>query len=61
MFWGSPESGKGGPACAALFDIVDWVPTVTLRYEELVSKRLRGYQFHPVWGFLADQAWVADD
>ncbi len=36
-----------------------WVPTVTLRYEELVSKRLRGYQFHPAWGFLADQAWVS--
>ena len=36
-----------------------WVPTVTLRYQEVVSKRLHGYQFHPAWGFLADQAWVS--
>ena len=25
---------------------------------ELVSSRLRNYQFHPVWDFIADQAWV---
>jgi hypothetical protein len=23
-----------------------------------VSKRLGNYQFHPVWDFIADQAWV---
>ncbi len=23
-----------------------------------VSKRLRNSQFHPVWDFIADQAWV---
>jgi len=23
-----------------------------------MSKRLRNYQYHPVWGFMADQAWV---
>jgi peptide/nickel transport system substrate-binding protein len=36
----------------------DWVPTVDLREVDLVSKRLDNYQFHPVWGFLADQSWV---
>jgi len=35
-----------------------WVPTVTLKAPEFVSARLRDYQFHPVWGFIADQAWV---
>jgi YVTN family beta-propeller protein len=35
-----------------------WVPTVDARAVELTSKRLRNYEFHPVWGFIADQAWV---
>jgi hypothetical protein len=35
-----------------------WVSTVTLGSPELVSKRLGNYQFHPVWDFIADQAWV---
>jgi YVTN family beta-propeller protein len=36
----------------------DWVPTVNERQVDLVSKRLGGYQFNPVWGFLADQSWI---
>ncbi len=32
--------------------------TATLQTPELVSKRLGNYQFHPVWDFIADQAWV---
>jgi hypothetical protein len=35
-----------------------WVPTATIAPPELVSTRLRNYQFHPVWGFIADQAWL---
>jgi peptide/nickel transport system substrate-binding protein len=35
-----------------------WVPTATIAQPELVSARLRNYQFHPVWGFIADQAWL---
>jgi peptide/nickel transport system substrate-binding protein len=35
-----------------------WVPTVTDRFIDLVSKRVRNYEVSPVWGFLADQAWV---
>jgi hypothetical protein len=35
-----------------------WVPTVSLRGVELTSPRLGNYQYNPVWGFLADQAWV---
>jgi peptide/nickel transport system substrate-binding protein len=41
-----------------LVDQALWVPTVTLEAVELVSKRLAGYQFNPVMGFLADQAWL---
>jgi ABC-type transport system substrate-binding protein len=41
-----------------LVDEAMWVPTVTLNAVELVSKRLAGYQFNPVTGFLADQAWL---
>jgi ABC-type transport system substrate-binding protein len=35
-----------------------WVPTVTQRDIEITSSRLRNYQYNPVWGFLADQAWL---
>ena len=54
------------PKATALWESVDrqltddavWVPTVTLRDVELTSRRLRNYQYNPVWGFLADQSWV---
>jgi peptide/nickel transport system substrate-binding protein len=36
----------------------DWVPTVSAREVDLVSKRLGNYQFNPVWGFLVDQSWI---
>ena len=56
----SPEAAA--PAWAAIDrEIVRqayWVPTVNPQEPELVSKRLRNYQFNPVWGFLADQAWL---
>ncbi len=35
-----------------------WVPTMNLNEVDLVSPRLQNYEFNPVWGFLADQAWV---
>ncbi len=41
-----------------LVDRAVWVPTVNVREVEFVSERLRNYQYHPVWGFLADQAWL---
>ena len=42
----------------ALTNQAFWVPTVTPRLIDLVSKRLGNYQFNPVWGFLVDQSWV---
>lgn len=41
-----------------LADDAPWVPTVNLREVDLVSSRLRNYQYNPVWGFLADQSWL---
>jgi YVTN family beta-propeller protein len=35
-----------------------WVPTVNLLDLEVTSRRLSNYQYNPVWGFLADQAWL---
>jgi hypothetical protein len=35
-----------------------WVPTVQLNDQDFVSARLRHYQAHPVWGFMADQVWL---
>jgi ABC-type oligopeptide transport system substrate-binding subunit len=35
-----------------------WVPTVRVHAPEFVSRRVRNYQFHPVWDFIASQAWV---
>jgi peptide/nickel transport system substrate-binding protein len=41
-----------------LVDRAYWVPTVNVRAIELVSERLRNYQYNPVWGFVADQVWL---
>jgi YVTN family beta-propeller protein len=41
-----------------LTDAAVWVPTVTLRDVEVTSRSLGNYQYNPVWGFLADQAWL---
>jgi len=41
-----------------LTDNAAWVPTVDEPQIDLVSKRLHNYEYNPVWGFLADQAWL---
>ena len=41
-----------------IVDSALWVPYVNLYGVELVSERVRNYHFHPLWGFLADQAWL---
>jgi peptide/nickel transport system substrate-binding protein len=54
------------PTAAAAWAQVDrtitdqalWVPTVQLNDQNFVSARLRNYQAHPVWGFMADQVWL---
>ena len=54
------------PAADALWERVDrqltnnaeWVTTVDTREVEITSARLHNYEYNPVWGFLADQAWV---
>ena len=39
-------------------DAAAWCRPVSMRVVELTSRRLRNYQYNPVWGFLADQSWV---
>jgi ABC-type transport system substrate-binding protein len=41
-----------------LTNSAEWVPTVAAREVELTSDRLHNYEYNPVWGFLADQAWL---
>jgi peptide/nickel transport system substrate-binding protein len=41
-----------------LVDQAAWVPLVDLRGVDLVSPRLANFTFQPVWGFIADQAWL---
>lgn len=41
-----------------LSDDAAWAPTESLRNVQVVSQRLRNYQYNPMWGFLADQAWL---
>jgi YVTN family beta-propeller protein len=36
----------------------EWVSTVDTREVEITSPRLRNYEYNPVMGFLADQAWL---
>ena len=35
-----------------------WLPTVNPALTDLVSPRVGNYQYHPLWGVLADQLWV---
>jgi hypothetical protein len=28
------------------------------REVDVVSRRLRNYEYNPVWGFLVDQSWI---
>lgn len=41
-----------------LTNSAEWIPTVDTREVEITSTRLRNYEYNPVWGFLADQAWL---
>ena len=41
-----------------LTDDAVWVPTVSEREVDFVSRRLHNYEYNPVWGFLADQSWL---
>jgi ABC-type transport system substrate-binding protein len=43
-----------------LVDQAAWVPIVNELGLDFVSDRVRGYQFHPYWGLIADQLWLAD-
>jgi peptide/nickel transport system substrate-binding protein len=59
------ESAHPGTAAAAwrrvdrrITDQALWVPTVNVHEPEIVSARVRNYQFNPIWGFLADQVWL---
>jgi ABC-type transport system substrate-binding protein len=53
-------------AAASLWATIDryvvdqaaWVPLVNPRLIDLVSARVRNYQFHPYWGIIADQLWL---
>ena len=35
-----------------------WLPLVNPRIIDFVSSRVRNYEFHPIWGFMADQVWL---
>jgi YVTN family beta-propeller protein len=41
-----------------LTDAAVWLPTVNLRDVEIVSNRMSNYEYGPIDGFLADQAWL---
>jgi YVTN family beta-propeller protein len=41
-----------------LVDRAVWLPTVTPKTSDFVSRRVGNYQFHPLWGVLVDQLWV---
>jgi ABC-type transport system substrate-binding protein/DNA-binding SARP family transcriptional activator len=43
-----------------LVDRAAWVPMINELGLDFVSERVRNYQFHPYWGLIADQIWLAD-
>jgi peptide/nickel transport system substrate-binding protein len=58
--------GTDPPAAAALWARLDrqltnlaiWLPTVTPNETDLISRRVRNYQYNPIWGPLIDQLQV---
>jgi peptide/nickel transport system substrate-binding protein len=42
-----------------LVDRAAWLPLFNERVVDFVSARVHNYQFHPYWGFIADQAWLS--
>ncbi len=42
-----------------LVDRGAWVPLFNERAVDFVSARVHNYEFHPVGGFMADQAWLS--
>jgi peptide/nickel transport system substrate-binding protein len=42
----------------AAVDEAAWVPLVNPETFEFVSSRVHSYQHNPLWGFIADQAWL---
>ena len=54
--------GKASALWAAIdrqiTDAAPWVTYATENQVDLVSKRLRNYEFNPVWDLLVDQAWL---
>ena len=44
------------PIDRRLTDRAYWIPTVNVHPPELASRRLRNYEYSPVWDFIADQA-----
>jgi peptide/nickel transport system substrate-binding protein len=42
-----------------LVDRAAWVPMVNELGLDFVSERVRNYQFHPYWGQIAEQLWLA--
>ena len=54
--------GKASALWAAIdrqiTDAAPWVTYATENQVDLVSKRLRNYEFNPVWGLLVDQTWL---
>ena len=41
-----------------LVDMAPWVPLFTPQRADVVSKRVKNYQYNPAWGLLLDQLWV---
>ena len=41
-----------------LTDLAIWVPTVTPNEVDFLSRRVRNYQYNPIWGALIDQFWL---
>ena len=39
-------------------DQAPWLPMVTPKVTDFVSRRVGNYQYNPVWGMLIDQLWV---
>jgi peptide/nickel transport system substrate-binding protein len=55
---GSRSRRRWAQVDRALVDAAPWLPLYNAKAVELVSRRVGGFRFSPIYGTLLDQLWV---
>jgi peptide/nickel transport system substrate-binding protein len=55
---GSRSRRRWAQVDRALIDVAPWLPLYNAKSVEVVSRRVGGFRFSPIYGTLLDQLWV---